>query len=191
MVHGPFTWSSDANDGGAFAGTALSTQYVATGYNYTADAIYDSANEQIVVVTGGYAASVNQTLHAFDVAANGTVTYSHGLADAGGNTVAGNIRSVAASTSGDIVWSDTGSEKLYSASNNGSAFTKGNSINWPTGVHSQISMAFNPTVKNFVASYVLGVAQAQTPIHLIFSVSGGNIGATTKQTTERALNTDL
>lgn len=188
MVHGPFTWSSDADDGGAFAGTALSTQYVATGYNYSADAIYDSANEQIVVVTGGYAASVNQTLHAFDVAANGTVTYSHGLADAGGNTVAGNIRSVAASTSGDIVWSDTGSEKLYAASNSGSAFTKGNSINWPTGVYAQISMAFNPTVKNFVATYVMSHSQNQNPVHLIFAVSGGNIAASTKQTTGTGAN---
>jgi len=182
MVHGPFTWSSDANDGGAFAATALSTQYVATGYNYTADAVYDSANEQIVVVTGGYTSTVNQTLHAFDVAANGTVTYSHGLADAGGSTVTGSIRSLATDTLGNLVWSDTGSEKLYAAINNGSAFTKGNSINWPSGVYAQISMAYSSTVKNFVASYILSTGQSQSPIHFLFTVSAGNLGATTKQT---------
>ena len=183
MVHGPFTWSSDANEGGSFAGTALSTQNIATGYNYTADAVYDSANEQIVVVTGGYTSTVNQTLHAFDVAANGTVTYSHGLADAGGSTVTGNIRALVTDTSGNLVWSDTGSEKLYAAINSGSAFTKGNSINWPSGVYAQISMAYNPTVKNFVASYVMGTSQQQSPIHLIFTVSAGALGAATKQTT--------
>mgnify|MGYP003316322593 CR=1 FL=1 len=183
MVHGPFTWSSDAHDGGAFGASVLATNYVANGYNYTADAVYDSANEQIVVVTGGYTSTVNQTLHAFDVAANGTVTYSHGLADAGGSTVTGNIRALVTDTSGNLVWSDTGSEKLYAAINSGSAFTKGNSINWPSGVYAQISMAYNPTVKNFVASYVMGTSQQQSPIHLIFTVSAGALGAATKQTT--------
>lgn len=177
MVHGPFTWSSDANDGGAFAGTALATDYAS--YNVSADAIYDSANQQIVVVTSKSTTSNDQSLYAFDVAANGTVTYSHGLLNAGGD-VAGQIRSISTNTSGDIVWSELNSKKIYAAKNTGSAFTKGNTLAWPSGVYAQVSMAYNPTYKTFLASYASSSGYTSAPTHLIFSVASGTIGGTTQ-----------
>ena len=178
MVQGPFTWSSDANDGGAFSATVLATDYAS--YNVSLDAIYDSSNQQIVVVTSKATNPNDQSLYAFDVAANGTVTYSHWLINAGGS-VAGNLRSIAADASGNIVWSEINSQKIYAAKNTGSAFTKGNSIEWPSGVYAQISMAYNPTYKNFVASYGNGTG-VSTPTHLIFAVGNGNIASTSKET---------
>lgn len=178
MVHGPFTWSSDANDGGAFSATVLATDYAS--YNVSMDAIYDSSNQQIVVVTSKATNPNDQSLFAFDVAANGTVTYSHWLINAGGS-VAGNLRSIAADDSGNIVWSEINSQKIYAAKNTGSAFTKGNSIQWPSGVYAQVAMAYNPTYKNFVASYAMG-SGVSTPTHLIFAVGNGNIASTTKET---------
>ena len=186
MVHGPFTWSSDAHDGGAFGASVLATNYVANGYNYTADASYDSANEQIVVVTANYAAGAwNQTIYAFDVAANGAVTYSHHLANAGGADSIGKIRAVECDTSGNVVWSELTAQKFFAASNNGSAFTKGGSLDWPSGVHSQISMRHNPTYDNYVASFADGSTLTGTapPIHLIFAVGSGNFSDKTKRTT--------
>jgi len=186
MVHGPFTWSSDANDGGAFGASVLATDYVANGYNYTADASYDSANEQIVVATANYAAGAfNQTLYAFDVAANGAVTYSHYLANAGGADHAGAIRAVECDTSGNVVWSEITAQKFFAASNNGSAFTKGGSLSWPGSVHSQISMRYSPTYDNYVASFVNASVYNGTaaPIHLIFAVGAGNFSDKTKLST--------
>ena len=185
MVHGPFTWSSDAHDGGAFGASVLATDYVAGGYNYSADASYDSANEQIVVVTANYNAGAhNQTIYAFDVAANGTVTYSHHLANAGGADHAGQIRAVECDTAGNVVWSELTAQKFFAASNNGSAFTKGGSLAWPGSVHSQVSMRYNPTYDNYVASFVPaavynGTGPAQ---HLIFAVGAGNFSDKTKLT---------
>ena len=175
MVHGPFTWTSNAHNGGAFGAHVLATDYVANGYNYTSDATYDSANEQIVVATANYAAGAfNQTLYAFDVAANGAVTYSHYLANAGGADN-GQIRKVECDTSGNIVWSELTSQKFYAASNNGSAFTKGGSLSWPGSVHSQISMRYSPTYKNFVASFVpSSYSSLPPPKHIIFAVGAGN-----------------
>ena len=182
MVHGPFTWTSNAHDGGAFGAHVVATDYVAGGYNYTADATYDSANEQIVVATANYAAGVaNQTLYAFDVAANGTITYSHYLANAGGSE-AGQIRAVECDASGNIVWSELTEKKLYAASNNGSAFTKGSSINWPSGMYAQISMRYSPTYKNFVASYATNAYASLGPAyHLIFALGGGNFSDKTTE----------
>ena len=181
MVHGPFTWSSDAHDGGAFGAHVLATDYPSQ-YVYTADATYDSANEQIVVVTANYTAGANnQTLYAFDVAANGTVTYSHFLGSAGG-ALSGQIRAVECDTAGNIVWSELTEKKLYSASNNGSAFTKGSSINWPSGMYAQISMRYSPTYKNFVASYATNsYANLGPPYHLIFALGGGNFSDKTTE----------
>ena len=184
MVNGPFTWTSNAHNGGAFGGHVVATDYPSQ-YVYSSDATYDSANEQIIVVTANYAAgAANQTLYAFDVAANGTVTYSHFLGSAGG-ALAGQIRKVECDTSGNIVWSELTSQKFYAASNNGSAFTKGGSLNWPGGVHSQISMRYTPTYKNFVASFVNGSIYNGTapPMHLIFGVGAGNFSDKTKVTT--------
>ena len=187
MVHGPFTWSSDAHDGGAFGASVLATDYTANGYNYTADASYDSANEQIVIATANYAAGAfNQTLFAFDVAANGAVTYSHYLANAGGADHIGQIRAVECDTSGNVVWSELTAQKFFAASNNGSAFTKGGSLDWPSGVHSQISMRHNPTYDNYVASFADGSTYGPgtaPPQHLIFAVGAGNFSDNTKLTT--------
>ena len=180
MVLGPFTWSSDANDGGAFGAAVLATDYAS--YNVSLDAIYDSSNQQIVVVTSKAITPSDQSLFAFDVAANGTVTYSHSLMNAGGS-VAGQIRAITTNESGDIVWSELNSKKLYAAKNTGSAFTKGNSIDWPSGVYAQVAMAYNPTIKNFVATYVLSAGTIGSPTHLIFGAGNGNLSATTKETT--------
>jgi hypothetical protein len=165
--------------------------YNANIYTKSIRGCFDSANDQVILVTSATPYG-GLYLFAFDVTAAGGISYSHGLNNANGNSGVGygawefggteTIWDIECDNSGNFCIM-RGDDKIYYGKNSGTAFTPTlTPIDAPSGLSSgmPLAMRYFPDYDQWVAVYAEtdGTYTSATTVKM-FQISDGVLGSKT------------